>query len=167
MWLPILIVCMAIAMILGPIMLMQPTQQQRRSAARRQHALSLGLRVHLQPPPVKCGLGPEVKQVAMYCLPWKDSRMGRSQWVLVRTRFSHDLHFCGAWDWEVKADEKWQLSGLNADHLALLGDDILAVAAGPQGLCCYWRESGDLDRVDSVAVWLKDTADQLSEVKSG
>lgn len=156
MWLPIIIIALAVAMVVGPIMLMQPTQQQRREAARRQHAAALGLRVHLQPPPE--GSKIEAKQVAMYCLPWQEAKQGRNSWCLVKRPFEHELHFLGAWDWQIKPTTALPEAAIDAHSLSTLPEGVIAIAAGPQGLCCYWQERGELERVDQISVWLQDTA---------
>lgn len=159
--LSIIIIVLAIAMIVGPIMLMQPTQQQRRDAARRQKAADLGLRVHLQPPPKGTDLPPEIKQVAMYCLPWSNSQQRRSNWCLIRRSYSHGLHFSGCWDWDEPPAPARDLSMLTEARLAQLNADVVAVAAGTQGLCCYWLERGELNRVDEMATWLKELAAEM------
>lgn len=161
MWLPIIIIALAIAMVVGPIMLMQPTQQQRRDAARRQYAAELGLRVHLQPPPEGSLLDGTVKQVAMYCLPWQEARHGRNTWCLVRRSFEHELHFLGEWDWQYKPAVTPPLELLSSDTLAQLPESVIAIASGPQGLCCYWQERGELVQVDRLSDWLKTTAKSM------
>ncbi len=146
-WLPLLIVCGAIALVLGPVLLLQPSQRQRRVIALRNHALTLGLRVHFMP------LNGE--QVTAYCLPWLSDKDDRSLWLLIRKNYAHELHFQQCWHWsgDATASESWCLR--LKDVLAQLPEGVDAVGNGPQGLAFYWREKGDIARLEQLAVLLR------------
>ncbi len=159
MWLPIVICLAAVALLLGPIMLMQPSAGQRREARLRQRALDLGLRVHLQVPPIGTDVARHIKSLPMYCLPWTDQRDTRFVWSLVRKKYEHELHCQGRWDWETKSE-----SSQSEKILTILEgapDKIMAVVGGPQGLCGFWNELGSETDVDEIAQWLKDASELI------
>lgn len=158
MWVPLLIVVLAACMVIGPIMLMQPTESQRRLIKRRETAQKLGLRVHLVPVPEGIKNDEGSRQLAMYCLPWKTPERARIQWTLVRRQFSHGMHFCGVWDWDGEAAPVTDQQALSEADFAALPETVVAVAAGPQGLCCYWRERGSPQVVAAIAAWLESHA---------
>lgn len=159
MWLPIVICLGAFALLLGPILLMQPTPSQRREARLRQMALEQGLRVHMQPPPNGAEASSRTKSMAMYCLPWTESDHARHVWVLVKRKYAHELHCHGVWDWDVECDS------VNFDEFWGLLDEapprVVAIVAGPQGLCCFWNELGGEEIVGEIAAWLKRAAPKV------
>lgn len=159
MWTPILLCLAAVALFMGPVLLMQPTPAQRREARLRKRALDLGLRVHLQPVPKESGSKPRAKMIAAYCLPWESNKDANNVWLLVKTGYSHGLHFSGPWDWEKEA-EGGNLLALQ-QSLDTLPERVTAIASGPQGLCCYWDELGGEQVLDEIASWLKTTASKL------
>lgn len=159
MWIPILLCLAALALFLGPVMLMQPTPSQRREAKLRKKALDLGLRVHLQPLPKDAGTETRSKMIAAYCLPWENSKDANNVWILVKTKYSHGLHFSGPWDWEREA-EGGNLLALQ-QSLEAVPERVVAIASGPQGLCCYWDELGGEQVLEDIANWLKATAPTL------
>lgn len=160
MWIPILLCLAAVALVLGPIMLMQPTPTQRREARLRQSALELGLRVHLQAVPKETDTDARAKMMAAYCLPWASSKDANNAWILVKTKYSHGLHFSGPWDWEKEA-EGGNFLALQ-QSLETVPERVVAIASGPQGLCCYWDELGGEQVLEEIATWLKATAPKLA-----
>ncbi|MAZ89773.1 MAG: hypothetical protein CL693_19225 [Cellvibrionaceae bacterium] len=162
MWLPIVICLAAVALLLGPIMLMQPSAGQRREALLRQRAIDLGLRVHLQVPPTGTDVARHIKSLPMYCLPWTDQRDTRHAWSLVKKKYEHELHCQGRWDWEMKSE--------NPNVNQILGrlegapEKVMAVVGGPQGLCGFWNELGSETDVEEIAQWLKESSELI---KSG
>lgn len=157
MWLPIIICLAAVALLLGPILLMQPTARQRREAALRQGAQQAGLRVHLQPTPR--GADCRAPNCVAYCLPWEDGRLGRNAWMLVRRSYEHELHAAGRWDWQ--GDPAPEALAVLSPLLTSVPDSLFAVAAGPQGLCGYWLENGSDAEVERIAAWLHQSAARL------
>ncbi|WP_439134161.1 hypothetical protein [Pseudomaricurvus sp.] len=160
MWIPIIICLAAVALILGPILLMQPTPAQRRQASLRKLAMDYGLRVHLQPYPDAAEGDWHTKTIPSYCLPWADIKDARNAWVLVKTKYEHGLHFYGRWDWDKKAD-RVQYDSLK-QCLDTVPERVIAVSSGPQGLCCYWDERGGEGVVGEIEDWLKQASSKLS-----
>ncbi len=159
MWLPLLICLGAIALLVGPIMLMQPTRSQRRLAQLREAAMAAGLRVHLQAPPAGAKIASGAALVAAYCLPWKESVMAKSVWQLVKKGFAHELHAAAEWDWS-EAPGQFDWSAFRP-CLEQVPAKVFAIASGPQGLCCYWTEQGDSEDVQLIAAWLEASAKVL------
>lgn len=159
MWIAVLLCLGAIALFLGPLMLMQPTASQRREAKLRKQALDLGLRVHLQQIPKEIAADSRSKTIASYCLPWENKKDANNVWILVKTKYSHGLHFHGPWNWEKEA-EGGNLIALQ-QSLETIPERVVAIASGPQGLCCYWNEQGGDAVLEEINTWLRATAAQL------
>ncbi len=156
MWLPIIICLAAVALLLGPILLMQPSASQRRQAKLRQLAQSRGLRVHLQRPPEGANVD-DPNMMPMYCLPWNEQKDVRNVWSLVKKPYTHELHASGYWDW-AKAPEHYSEQQYWSSFWPLLDQlpqRVVALSSGPQGLCCYWSELGGEGLVDDIAQWLE------------
>jgi len=153
--LPLVFVLLAIALIVGPIMMMQPNSRQRKEIALRDRALKLGMRVHILPLKV----GKETRHIPAYCLPWKTDRADHKHWLLQRRSFEHDLHFSQRWDWVdgAEAGKNWH-EGLQ-NLLPKMPDSVLAVSNGPQGVCIYWTEKGEASLLDTFAYCLKSLAE--------
>jgi hypothetical protein len=77
----ILVIIGVVAMVFGPVMMMQPSKLERRQAKLRALASQLGLRVHLQPVPETVQMDEPIAMSAMYCLPWKEQRHTKSSWL--------------------------------------------------------------------------------------
>lgn len=92
--LPIVMILLAAAMIVGPIMMLQPTARQRKLGALRQSAATHGLLVSI----------PEEKDLqghslACYVLPITKTKPSPKTWALCKQSFVHDLHYSDDWDW--------------------------------------------------------------------
>ncbi len=157
MWLPIVICLAALAMIMGPIMMMQPTAAQRRQAGLRQQAESRGLRVHMRPLSKKSAAPP----VPLYCLPWASKDGSRQAWFLVRQAYSHGIHAHGVWDWQQKPAGRVDMARLGP-LLDRLPEQVQAVASDSLGLCCYWNERGGEAVLQAIIEWLNEAVACLS-----
>ena len=161
MWIPILMCLGALALLLGPILLMQPTQRQRREAGLRQAALTKGLRVYLQKPPKGADVPVSMRSIASYCLPWRDKEDVRNPWLLIKSKYAHEAHLFGLWDWQEKSNGIDE--AVLSQCLATVPERVVAVASGPQGFCCYWDELGGEGVLLEIDQWLKSCAGQLSK----
>ncbi len=139
--LPFIIVLLAVAMAVGPLLLMRPTKKQQREMHLRQKAIKNGFRVQLRAAPKGAVKTDSGDMLAVYSLPWGRKNADVSPWLLVKRPYCHELHFCGVWEWEGRsaAASKW-LAPLQRT-LAQLPDDVVAVGNGPQGVYVYWREA--------------------------
>ncbi|TQV81370.1 hypothetical protein FKG94_09780 [Exilibacterium tricleocarpae] len=153
MWIPVIIVALAVVMVVGPVMLMRPTNLQRRQSRLRAYAGGKGLRVRLQAVP-EGAKSPDARQLLpVYILPATDAEAGTKPpppWLLVRRSLSHEIHFSGHWDWQ--GDQRaapccWD--GLR-ETLERLPADVIALGRGPQGVYVFWAEEGSEQSVDRL-----------------
>ena len=153
--LALVIILFAVAMVVGPVMLMQPTASQRRTAAIREEALKLGLRVNLLPLPMRGGN----EQWPAYTLSWQRDNCDIREWLLVRDSYSHEINFSGAWQWfREPAGPQWHEALKTL--LVSLPESVAGVGNGPQGLSVYWNEKGGEEVLEGLA---KDLA-ELSQI---
>lgn len=151
-WVPLVFIVLAVAMAVGPVLMLKPSKYQQRLADLRSKALSMGLRVHMLP------LEGVQEPVPAYCKPREDKDADRSPWVLLRTGYSHEVNFHNEWAWQkdLRAEECWH------ERILLLLDSapaqLLAIGNGPQGLCCYWDERGG----EAVLTKINDMLNELS-----
>lgn len=163
MWITIIAIGLALAMMIGPIMIMQPSQRQRRLARLRELALERGLKVRTLNMPqgaVRAG-----EPVTLYCLPLSNQKPQKDAWLLVRQPFSHGAHFQQDWDWadDRQAPASWQDTLRKA--LPELPVSIIAIEAGAHSLGVAWLESaGEKSPEEAVAElsdWLRQLAADL------
>lgn len=153
-----LIIPLVIGLIASPIIAIMPSKQQRAKARLRAHANQLGLRVRLAELTAKNAKdGGEILPV--YSLMWgSDAKPLAKQapWQLVRTKYEHDIHAFGSWDWASPAlqpNAQWQQ--LVGSLLRQAGEDALlkklsALEWNAQGVQVYWHEGQDLADVDRI-----------------
>lgn len=156
MWIALGIIALAIAMMLGPILIMQPSRRQRRLAQLRAAAAKQGVKVRMAPMPegtIRAG-----DSVAVYYRPWPDQKQHRQSWMMARQPFAHGLHFADDWDWvgRGRAAVAWHepLRRL----LPSLPGSVLAVEAGSGSLGLAWLEQTQGKSVDEavgeISLWL-------------
>jgi hypothetical protein len=150
-WLTIFIFLGVLSLIIGPVMLMQPTPTQRREANLRNKALEQGLRVQLLPLPTGM-VNRTSKTGVCYSLAWPSAKSMPLTCSLIRKRFEHDLHVYGVWDWYIKPDNEELVDLLS--RLTKVPDKVYAITCTPQNLGCYWSEIGQDDDVEDIANWL-------------
>jgi hypothetical protein len=149
----IFIMVMVVAMVIGPIMMLQPSRYQRNLAKLRSLAAHLGLRVRIEK------LNDET--IASYERPWALAESEKKQilpWRLDKKPYAHDIHIA----------EFWQLSGelaitdpLRATLTELvlrLSEGVLAVEITSMGARCFWNELGGEPALNAIAAWLGDPA---------
>lgn len=156
MWTTIIIVILAVSMMLGPIMLIQPSKRQRRLAKLRAAATQNGLRVRMSPLPPKSKRAGE--SVAVYFRSWEDPKKRRKTWMLARQSIDHGVHFADDWDW-VDDRRPTQLDELALKAaLADLPESVLGLEATGQTLGLYWLENlsgkSEDEAVSEIASWL-------------
>lgn len=138
-WLPLLIIIFAVALVVGPVMWMKPSDRDRRLAELRQRATAAGMTVKMRPLPPALGEG----TAAVYFNRWEDPRRLDVGWNIELQRMSHDLHFSGRWDWAGKAapEAAWPLV---RELLGRLPEDACGIHSTQGGLGIQWQErSGD------------------------
>ncbi|MBX2857235.1 MAG: hypothetical protein KTR17_01115 [Cellvibrionaceae bacterium] len=140
-------VVLAVAMIVGPLMMLRPSPRQTQLIKLRRLAVDKGLRVQMLDRPVAGGesLSTQSKpeMVAAYCMQLQmasDSPLSDWRWMLVRTAFAHDIHLGGVWDWS----EKQQAPAIDQQSLLVflqsLPESVLAVRQDGEGIAVLWSE---------------------------
>jgi hypothetical protein len=143
---PALFIVIAIAMVVGPIMIIQPSRRDQRLAKYRQTAANLGLQVRT----VKVG----DRMAVIYSFPVTLSK-NTPYWQLLKQAYDHDLHFHGKWQLQTK-DTEIPTSCQDVLRLFLdeLPDDILGVEVNPTSVGIIWLESAGVTTVEQVKNWL-------------
>lgn len=164
MW-PIFMIVMSVAMIVGPIMMMQPSRGSVRVAKLRQAASHLGLLVYMAKGPHPM----EDRPCAVYLLPWSPQTLksypNMPKWTLYRKSFEHEAHFFKDWDWLTPsvANQGWQ---------QIIRDEIKHIPLGTQvlstdkaGLKIFWQEKtggqNEEEAVEKLHQWLERVAKGL------
>jgi hypothetical protein len=155
-WFIVFLLFLVFTMMVGPILLMQPSRRDRKIAALRTKAGDLGLKVTLQS--LERGLTP------VYERRWpsmeKSKRVG-VEWVLERQTYSHGIHFADWWQWLGQGRPPAAVLPILAERLSTLPATVSVVEATPLGLRCYWSEKGGEPVLLQLAEWLKVTAELM------
>lgn len=156
MWIAILVTVGAIAMALGPVMMIAPSKSQKRIAKLRSYANAHGLQVRLrQAPQGAVVAGHEGQAIAQYFFPWKGrednkKRLQYQTWCLVKTSYEHDIHFRGVWQWANQDKAPASVQPLLQQVLSSLPDDVIALQADTHGLSFYWWETAEVEQLQSL-----------------
>ncbi|WP_323844060.1 hypothetical protein [Microbulbifer magnicolonia] len=137
-WLPLIIILFAVALVLGPVMWMKPSQRDRRLADLRGRAAKSGMVVQMKALPAALGKG----TAAVYYSRWADSRRLQLGWILELQRVEHEMHFAGRWDWRngrAAPQPAWEPLRQMLDQLP---KDACAISAHHIGLGVQWQEGG-------------------------
>jgi hypothetical protein len=157
-WTSWLIIIAVVALAVGPVMMFQPSGNQRRLASFRAAANRQGLRVRLAGGNVS-----ELKGTALYALPWRLKKLRSEHWSLVRKSYQHELHLLGFWAWT--GAENPRVRQLMLARLVELPVSVMGVSAGPEGLGVNWTEQGPAAELDGLIVWLTSVQDELAAIR--
>ncbi|GAA6152646.1 hypothetical protein [Pseudoteredinibacter isoporae] len=139
----IVFVILAVAMVLGPVMLMKPSGRQRQLARLRQQALEAGVQSRISSVPKDIASYTAAPTIAVYQKRWQGMRFTEMETsLLYRTRFSHDIHFHGVWDWQEGAAIPGRPDEALKALLDRLPDSVLAVEISTLGVGLFWLEKG-------------------------
>lgn len=148
-WTVVVIVCLVVAMFVGPIMIMQPSGRQRYVAKLRTQASKMGLRVQM------AKLNGDM--TAVYGKPWPltDKRKQRiPSWRLDKMGYEHEIHLAQYWHLSDVQELPASLKAALPELLAKLPEDVQAVEVSPSGVQCYWNERGGEPVLRALADWL-------------
>jgi hypothetical protein len=154
-WL-ILLVVGIIAMIFGPIMMLQPNSRQRRQEKLRSHALTIGFRVAMRPLPkaLKDREAGTLVPVYTFLLPRDADRFGG--WFLQRSDYAHESHLLDYWEWQDKIKSGAEDLQWLDRMLPQVPASVLAIAASAQGIHWYWTESGGEETLEKLKALSQD-----------
>lgn len=148
-WLAIVIVCLSMAMIIGPIMIMQPTSRQRNLAKLRTKAAKMGLRVHM--------LKLRDDAIAAYELRWPFSEKVKKRilsWQVEKMSYEHDIHLARYWHVSGEQALPAELQKALPAMLAKLPEGVRVVEVTRVGVRCYWNERGGEQTLQALAAWM-------------
>ena len=154
----ILIIIFVIAMLAGPVFMLQPSKRQRHLAQTRTAAAEQGLRVRMARVPDKTAT--RKKSVAVYTRSWPnlgDRHLRRSGLLLIRSDYSHELHVSDHWaveSGELPLDDplRTKLEG----HLNTLPASILGIEISASGVGAYWSEQEGQSFLPKLGALLED-----------
>jgi hypothetical protein len=151
---PIIFVIGAIALAVGPVMMMQPSQRIRRLSALRQAAAQLSIRVRLSTITLPLGK----KEVAVYSISLPTSDAIRPSWILIKQDYTHGANFHNDWDWESqKQTAPSHQHAILRDILDLLDDSIVGLEMTQNAVGVYWQEKSlTIDKVNQLLMSYRD-----------
>lgn len=162
-----IVIVLAIAMIVGPVMMIRPSRSQKKQAVLRTQASQMGMVVRLATSTSVGGRG------AYYSLPAShvDKKKKLVTWELKKGRYVHDIHFWQEWDWsggDRAAQPHWEII---QRLLAELPDSISAVGVNTVGVFCLWderyEEGKEVEALEKLKLFLSGFAQQLDYILQG
>jgi hypothetical protein len=157
----ILLLIGVVAMVVGPIMMLQPTSLQRRQEQLRARAMALGLRVKITSLPKQATDMELPEAIPMYYLPYPQEPEGQESqrldetWLLLRGAYEHETNFLGRWMWHGAARAGFTEATRLQHLLPSLPGSVLAIGKSPEGISLYWTEAGGLPTLEQLADLLK------------
>jgi hypothetical protein len=146
-WPVVFIVC-AIALAVGPVMMMQPSQRSRRLSELRQAAAQKAMQVRLSTVNVMS----TKTEVAVYSLSLPKTEAIRRGWTLLKQDYTHDLNFYDTWDWHNKkhtAPESQHT--VLRELLASLDPSVVGIEMNQSSMGVYWCEKTlTIDEIESL-----------------
>lgn len=152
----VLVSVAVVAMVVGPVMMMQPSAAQRRQEALRLHAIQRGLRVKIVSLPQQRTDREEPTAIPMFCLPHSQGQQCVSEWLLLRGAYAHEAHFWEEWLWFKEPKITPKECGWLREKLPFLPKSVAAVGCDLGGVSVYWSEAGGESVLDGLADMLRD-----------
>lgn len=140
---------LAMAAVLGPILIMQPSKRQRHLAQLRAGAAAQGVKVHM----VKLNKD----TVAVYSKPWTLPEKVKKRilsWRLDKMTYVHEIHIAQYWQFTGEQPLDPNLKAKLPALLATLPEGVLAVEVTRSVVSCYWNERGGEQALQSIVEWL-------------
>lgn len=162
----ILLVIGIIAMVVGPIMMLQPNAGQRHQEVLRNRATELGLTVKIVSLPKQATDSELPAAIPMYCLPHEVPAVNLSSWLLLRGAYVHESHFFEQWVWHGQAKASATEQEWLRKHLASLPRSVAAIGCNPGGVCFYWAEAGGEPVLEGLAELLYSYPGRLKSTPS-
>jgi len=141
MWITVVAIVLVVAMLVGPIMMLQPNSHQKRLARLRSLAAKHGLQIHIAQNPASG----DPRQIAVYSFrlpPGDYNHITLKPWSLSRQNLEHELNFFADWDWVGAGRPNREKRQPLRDWLLELPAAIRAVEVEEHRLSVYWTESG-------------------------
>ena len=143
-----IIVIIALAIVIGPISMLRPSQAQRHREQLRLHATSRGLRFNMRRLPA---LKTDMDQAALmpaYYLPPSAKSGAANEWIIMRTSYVHEGNFYQEWDWQGSQRPIDAITGLLRGYLPRLPISVVAITQDNLGVCVFWSEKEGVETLD-------------------
>ena len=146
-----------VAMVVGPVMLLQPSPQDRRQTELRTRARKLGLVVRLETLPVQATDLEAPERLPVYRLPAQSSstQSHSLSWQLLRAPYRHETHFLGDWRWQGQGRPGKEVLETLEQSLATLPKSVLALGGDSRGWYLAWTEEGGVTSLAQLAALLR------------
>jgi hypothetical protein len=154
-----LVIGLTIVMVLGPLLMLQPSRGLQKIAALRQKAMQMGLVVQAHRHP---GITDQ-DQWMFYLMPWP-SFINTSKivtWALIHKNFAHEVHLKGQWDFQAPAPDERISQTLKA-QLETLPEQVIGIESTTAGVGVYWNEKGGEKQLALINAWLDDLVSTLA-----
>jgi len=150
----IIIIVIALALILGPVMMLRPNAAQKYKEGLRRLARAEGVHYSIRNIPRQADEQEQPAGVPVYFFPPLKTQTSPG-WMLVRTHYEHDLHFLGWWNWQGEERPTDAELEVLREHLPTLPESVRAVSSAGQGVTVYWEEQGGEPVLQQVLSLLK------------
>ena len=137
----IIMLIVAASLVVGPIMMMRPNPVQKKKENMRMLARQQGVHYSIRNLPQQADELEKPQPIPVYFLPPTETA-SPSNWMLLRTRYEHDIHFLGWWAWRNEARPTNAEQTVLREYLPILPESIRALSAGAEGITVYWEEQG-------------------------
>lgn len=148
-----------LAMVLGPVMMLQPSERDRQQAEVRRRAAGKGIRVTMEALPRQATDLHEPERIPVYRQPAAKGGGPTQEWMLVRAAYAHESHFLDDWAWQGRGRATPAERHCLEAKLPQLPDSIRALSGDPGGWSVYWTEAGGdraLGALEEVLAALRD-----------
>lgn len=143
-----IILIVAFAIVIGPIAMLRPSPAQQRKERLRLYASKQGLRFSMRRLPV---LKTDIDQPAtmpVYYLPPPPKAPEVSEWILMRTSYTHEGNFYQEWDWQTDVRPSDATCSLLRTYLPQLPASVPAISSGNLGISVFWLEKEGVEILD-------------------
>lgn len=137
----IILVILVVALILGPIRMMQPSPAQKKREKLRLAARARGVHFALRNIPQQADEQSPPGPIPVYFLAPGKNQTDKG-WMLVRANYEHDIHFLGWWVWQNRIRPTDAEVEALKTYLPGMPASVRALSAGNEGICVFWEEQG-------------------------
>jgi hypothetical protein len=148
----VIVILLVIAMVVGPVSMMQPNRSQRRREQLRRRAREMGLTVSLLPPPPLATDTEPPAAMPVYSL---ITSSAQPCWSVRRTEYAHESHLNQWWQFVGATPPEPLLSRIQ-NTLKDLPSGVLALRMSSRQIEAFWRESGDEQAVAQLLECLRE-----------
>lgn len=151
----IVIILIVIALIVGPVRMMQPSPAQKQRENLRLAARARGVHFAMRNLPQQADEQSAPGLIPVYFLP-PTKNLTEKGWMLLRANYAHDIHFLGAWAWRTDTRPSQAELDLLSARLPSMPESVRALSAGSEGICVFWPEVGGEAALTQIIQLLED-----------